>query len=69
MRTSELQVYNLTNIKVVEGHHNNFRCFTVSLTSTDYDGNSYTTDLKIFSENTEKSFHDYIPEEEVKVIG
>ena len=50
MRTSELQVHNLTNIKVVESHHDNFRCFTVSLTSTDYDGNSYTTDLKIFSD-------------------
>ena len=68
MRASELQVHDLTNIKIVESHYDDFRCFTVSLTSTDYDGNSYTTDLKIFSDNTEKSFHDYIPEEEVKVI-
>lgn len=68
MRASELQVHDLTNIKIVESHHDDFRCFTVSLTSTDYDGNSYTTDLKIFSFNTEKSFHDYIPKEKVKVI-
>lgn len=68
MRTSELHVHNLTNIKVVESHHDNFRCFTVSLTSIDYDGNTHTTDLKIFSDDTDKSFYDYIPEEEVKVI-
>jgi hypothetical protein len=65
----ELTVFRTEDIKVSETRMDKERLITVSITSRDYSGNPTTTNINLFTNNPEKSFHDYIPEEEVKVIG
>jgi len=65
---TELTIHRTKDIKVLEHQYDEGRVITVSITSTDYSGNLITTDINLFTNNPEKSFHDYIPEEEVKVI-
>ena len=65
---TELTVHRTEDIKVSESIHDWGRCITVSITSEDYGGRSTTTDIKLFTNDRDKSFLDYIPQEEVKVI-
>ena len=65
---TELTVHRTEDIKVSESRHDWGRCITVSITSEGYSGHLMTTDIRLFTNNPDKSFHDYIPEEEVRVI-
>ncbi len=65
---AELTVHRTEDIKVSESRNDWGRCFTVSITSKDYGGHLMKTDIRLFTNNPDKSFHDYIPEEEVEVL-
>tara|TARA_R100000700_G_scaffold7222_1_gene10873 strand:- start:43 stop:264 length:222 start_codon:yes stop_codon:yes gene_type:complete len=60
---TELTVYNLENIEVSESLCKGGRCITVSIKSGGHNEHSTTTDIELFTNNRDKSFHDYIPEE------
>ncbi len=65
---TELTVHRTEDIKVSESRHDWGRCITVSITSEDYSGHPMTTDVKLFTNDPDKSFHDYIPQEKVEAI-
>ena len=65
---TELTVHRTEDIKVSESRHDWGRCITVSITSEDYSGHTMTTDVKLFTNDPDKSFHDYIPQENVEAI-
>jgi hypothetical protein len=65
---TELTVHRTEDIKVSESRHDWGRCITVSITSEDYSGHTTTTDVKLFTNDPDKSFHDYIPKEKVEAI-
>jgi len=65
---TELTVHRTEDIKVSESRHDLGRCITVSITSEDYSGHTTTTDVKLFTNDPDKSFHDYIPKEKVEAI-
>jgi hypothetical protein len=66
-KMAELTVHRTEDIKVSESRTDWGRCITVSITSEDYSGHLMTTDIRLFTNNPNKSFHDYILQEEVKV--
>ena len=65
---TELTVHRTEDIKVSESLHDWGRCITVSVTSKNFTGHEMTTDIRLFTNDRDKSFLDYIPQEEVKVI-
>ena len=60
---TKLTIHNLESIEVSESLCKGGRCITLSIKSEDHNGHSTTTDIELFTNNRDKSFHDYIPEE------
>jgi len=65
---TELTVHRTEDIKVSESRHDWGRCITVSIKSEHHNGHSTTTNIELFTNDPDKSFHDYIPKEKVEAI-
>jgi len=56
----ELTMYNIDEVQVQERKHKNFSVYSVTVTGKTYGDKVYQTEIKLFSDDTSKSFQDLV---------
>lgn len=58
----ELSMYNIDKVKITERKHRTFSVYSVTVTGKNHWDKEYETEIKLFSDDTSKSFNDLVGE-------
>ena len=56
----ELTMYNIDKVQIQERKHKTFSVYCVTVTGKNYLDKQYETEIKLFSDDTSKSFNDLV---------